>query len=77
MNNVIAPEFTAEDEALGRLNYEAFYEATRAWQPYPSDWEHQAASVKRGWILGAKGVIDKFHLDTAVQCGAIPPKGSA
>lgn len=48
--------FTEEDEALGRANYEAFCEATRAWQPYPSDWEKQAAVVKRGWITAAKKV---------------------
>lgn len=47
-------QFSQEDEALGRANYEAFYEATRAWQPYPSDWKKQAEVVKQGWIAGAK-----------------------
>jgi hypothetical protein len=46
--------FTPEDEALGRTNYEAFCEATKAWQPYPANWDAQAVSVKQGWIAGAK-----------------------
>ena len=48
--------FSPEDDALGRAKYEAFYEATRAWQPYPLDWEKQAATVKQGWITAAKKV---------------------
>jgi hypothetical protein len=46
--------WTVREEAAGRANYEAFCETTKAWMPYPSDWDGQAAVVKQAWINGAK-----------------------
>lgn len=64
---------THDDEDLGRACYEAFCEETKAWQPYPADWEKQAAVVKQGWIAAAKAVLSKM----AIRAGAIEPKGSS
>jgi hypothetical protein len=46
--------WTANEEAAGRANYEAFSKTTEAWMPYPADWDGQAAVVKQAWINGAK-----------------------